>query len=127
MKNKINQLQSTDAERSVIGSLLLDNAVFDRVSDSLTPSDFFHVPHQIIYKHIEQLAQNGQPFDVVTLSDSMQVSKTIDQVGGLGYLAEIAKDTPTSQNITAYADIVKNKSIKRKLSQALFRVESVSP
>lgn len=119
MNATINQLKSSDAEQSVIGALILDNDSFDRISDVLTPQDFFHVPNQIVYKHIESLAGKGKPFDVITLSDSLGEANLLEQVGGLSYLARIAKDTPTAVNIRAYADIVRNKAIKRKLSGAL--------
>ncbi|WP_119343156.1 replicative DNA helicase [Facilibium subflavum] len=121
MDPKINQLKSSDAEQSVIGALILDNNAYDRISDILTPQDFFYIPNQLVYQHIEGLAGKGKPFDVITLSDSLNQSKLLDQVGGLAYLAKIAKDTPSSVNIKAYADIVRNKAIKRKLSNALMQ------
>ena len=115
----INQLQSLDAERSVIGSLILDNDVYDRISDILAPQDFFNTANKLIYQHIQKLSSDGKPYDVITLFDSL-VSENLGEVaGGLHYLAEIARDTPTTVNAKAYAEIVKNKAIKRKLSKAL--------
>jgi len=114
-----NQLQSMDAERSVIGALILDNDVYDRISDLLTPADFFYSPHRAVYAHIQQLADKGKPYDVITLSDSLTTAKLPDQEIGLPYLADIVKNTATAINIKSYAEIVKNKAIKRKLSQAL--------
>ena len=114
-----NQEVSIYAERSVIGSLILDNDVYDRISDILTPNDFFHSANRIIYQHIQKLASNGKVYDLITLEESLANDGLSDQVGGIGYLAEIANNTPTTVNVKAYAEIVKNKSIKRKLSKAL--------
>ena len=114
-----NQEVSIYAERSVIGSLILDNDVYDRISDILTPNDFFHSANHIIYQHIQKLASNGKVYDLITLEESLANDGLSDQVGGIGYLAEIANNTPTTVNVKAYAEIVKNKSIKRKLSKAL--------
>ena len=114
-----NQEVSIYAERSVIGSLILDNDVYDRISDILTPNDFFHSANRIIYQHIQKLASNGKVYDLITLEESLANNGLSDQVGGIGYLAEIANNTPTTVNVKAYAEIVKNKSIKRKLSKVL--------
>ena len=114
-----NQLQSMDAERSVLGALILDNDVYDRISDILAPADFFYAPHRYVYEHIQRLAVKGKPYDVVTLSDSLTSVQLPDQEIGLAYLAEIVNNTATAVNVKFYAEIVKNKAIKRKLSRAL--------
>ena len=110
---------SIDAECSVIGALILDNDVYDRISDIITPSDFYHPSNRLVYQHIQKLANNGTVYDVVTLEESLASDGLSEQVGGIGYLAEIAKNVPTARNIKYYAEIVKNKAIKRKLSKAL--------
>ncbi|WP_440994680.1 DnaB-like helicase N-terminal domain-containing protein, partial [Cysteiniphilum litorale] len=117
--NKLNNDSSLSAERSVIGSLILDNDVYDRISDILTPQDFFTPAHKIVYQHIQKMANEGRAYDLVTLFDSLESEDLGELAGGLHYLAEIAKDTPTTVNAKAYAEIVRNKAIKRKLSKAL--------
>ena len=119
MNNNLNQLQSQNAEASVIGALILLNDSYDRISDVLSAQDFFHVQHQIIYKHIQRLAGEGKPFDVITLSESLKEAQLLDEAGGLSNLATIAKNTATADNIAAYADIVRKKAIRRKLSNEL--------
>ena len=99
--------------------MILDNDVYDRISDLLSPQDFFHPANQIIYHHIQKLASKGRVYDVVTLEESLAQENLSEQVGGLGYLAEIANNTPTTANVKTYAEIVRNKAIKRKLSKAL--------
>ncbi|WP_440993531.1 replicative DNA helicase [Cysteiniphilum litorale] len=125
LNEKQEKQHSISAERSVIGSLILDNDVYDRISDILTPQDFFHPANKLIYKHIQKLASDGKAYDVVTLEESLAQESLSDQVGGIGYLAEIAKDTPTTVNVRAYADIVRNKAIKRKLSKALLEANEM--
>ncbi|WP_119344716.1 replicative DNA helicase [Facilibium subflavum] len=106
---------SLDAERSVLGGLILDNEMWSKVEDVLTAEDFYTVQHRIIFQQMQQLIQQDIPFDIITLSDALMNQKTLDQAGGLHYLAEIAKNTPTAANISAYAEIVKERSKLRML------------
>jgi replicative DNA helicase len=110
---------SFTAERSVIGSIVLENTSYDKISHVLMPHDFFSLPHQLLYSHIQRLAEEGTPFDVITLTDSLTKTKEINKVGGLSYIAELVNDTPTSANIWSYAQIVKKKAIRRSLQKAL--------
>jgi replicative DNA helicase len=123
--NKLNNDSSLSAERSVIGSLILDNDVYDRISDILTPQDFFTPAHKIVYQHIQKMANEGRAYDLVTLFDSLASEDLGELAGGLHYLAEITKDTPTTVNAKAYAEIVRNKAIKRKLSRALLEANEM--
>ena len=113
------KLHSIDAERSVIGALILDNDSYDKISDQLTGNDFYHTGNRILFKHIEKLSKDGVPYDVVTLTDSLTESKKIDKVGGLSYIGELVNNTPTAANIWAYSQIVKKRSIRRNLQKAL--------
>ena len=106
---------SKDAERSVLGGLILDNDSWEYIGDIVTVNDFFENQHQVLFSQIEQLAKDNIPFDVITLSDSLTSSRKIDQVGGLSYIAELVNDTPTADNIRAYAKIVIEKSRMRHL------------
>ncbi|MBK2124744.1 replicative DNA helicase [Fangia hongkongensis] len=124
-KVTVNQDNAILAEQSVIGSLILDNDVYDRIGEMLRAEDFFHPANQILYQHIQQLAESGQVYDVVTLETSLAKARLIDQVGGIGYLAEIANNTPTTTNVVAYAEIVRKKSITRKLSKSLLEANEL--
>jgi replicative DNA helicase len=106
---------SVDAERSVLGGLILDNDSWEKVEDQLTVGDFYQGEHRVIYKEIEKLVQENTPFDVITLSDALANSKKIDQAGGLAYIGELVANTPTAANIGAYARIVTEKSRMRTL------------
>ncbi|MCF6768372.1 replicative DNA helicase [Thiotrichales bacterium 19S11-10] len=110
-----------EAERSILGSLLIDNDCYDKISDKIEVKDFYDRRHQLIFSHIQQLSEIGSPFDVVTLGDVLEEAKLLEQAGGLSYLADITKNTPTSSNCITYTEIVKRRAIKRHLRQALMR------
>ena len=103
---------SIEAEQGVLGGLMLDNSTWDLLADTLSAQDFFRRDHRVIYQAIQSLAIVDQPFDVVTLSNSIP---EISQAGGLGYLAELAKNTPSVANISAYAEIVRERAHLRQL------------
>ncbi|MGI9212149.1 MAG: replicative DNA helicase [Methylococcaceae bacterium] len=106
---------SSHAEQSVIGGLLLDNQTWDDVADRIDEADFYSKDHRLIFRAIKQLANQQSPFDVVTLSEQLEKSGTLEQVGGIAYLGVMARDTPTAANIRAYADIVRERSVLRQL------------
>ena len=106
---------SLEAERSVLGGLILDNATWDKIVDLVNDQDFYDRRHQLIFKHIQKLAQSATPYDVVTLADSIQNDRMIDQVGGLAYIAEIVNQTPTAANIVTYSEIVQERARLRRL------------
>lgn len=103
---------SVEAEQGVIGGLMLDNSAWDLVADLLSAGDFFRRDHRLIYQSIEKLAARGSPIDVVTVFESLDEP---DEAGGLGYLAELAKNTPSVANISTYASIVRERSHLRRL------------
>ncbi len=106
---------SIEAEQSVLGGLLLDNEGWDQVADRVCEQDFYRQDHRLIFRSIVHLAEDGQPYDVVTLSDWLRQREDLDDAGGLAYLGTLAKDTPSAANIKAYAKIVREKSILRQL------------
>ncbi|TCU99192.1 primary replicative DNA helicase [Paracandidimonas soli] len=106
---------SVEAEQSVLGGLLLDNAAWDRVSDILGEEDFYRFDHRIIWQHIARLIGLSRPADVVTVNESLVSSGKADDVGGLAYLNALAHNTPSAANIRRYAEIVRERSTLRKL------------
>ncbi|MCF6777579.1 replicative DNA helicase [Thiotrichales bacterium 19X7-9] len=115
------KLYEIEAERSILGSLLIDNDCYDKISDKIEVKDFYDRRHQLIFTHIQRLLEVGTPLDAVTLGDILEDAKLLDDAGGLAYLADIARHTPTSSNCIAYTEIVKRRAIKRHLRQALVR------
>ncbi|RQC30471.1 DnaB-like helicase N-terminal domain-containing protein, partial [Pseudomonas aeruginosa] len=103
---------SVEAEQGVLGGLLLDNNAWDLVADKLEYSDFFRHDHRLLFGTIACLADKAIPFDIVTVHDALE---NPDEAGGLAYLGELAKNTPSVANIEHYAFIVRNRSQLRQL------------
>ncbi|HHF7372610.1 replicative DNA helicase [Legionella bozemanae] len=106
---------SVEAEQSIIGGLMLDNQVWDKVSNKLCEADFYRTEHRILFRAISTLVKKDQPFDVVTLLDALKSHNELDDAGGEAYLFELANNTPSVANVSAYADIVREKSVQRQL------------
>ncbi len=106
---------SIQAEQSVLGGLMLDNQTWDSVADKVSGEDFYRKDHRLIFDAIAQLADKQEPFDVITLSESLDAISELENTGGLAYLAMLAKDTPSAANIVAYANIVRDRSVLRQL------------
>jgi replicative DNA helicase len=106
---------SIQAERSLLGGLMLDNQTWDSVADRVTDGDFYRREHRVIYGAIRTLADREQPFDVVTLAETLEQSGELEDAGGLPYLGVIANDTPSAANVKAYAKIVRERSVLRQL------------
>jgi replicative DNA helicase len=95
--------------------LMLDNQTWDSVSDKVVESDFYRRDHQLIFRTIEKLADQQIPFDVITISETLEATSELEAVGGLSYLGMLAKDTPSAANIVSYANIVRDRSVLRQL------------
>lgn len=106
---------SVEAEQSVLGGLVLDNSAWERISDQLIDRDFYRHDHRLIYRAIYTLAERNEPFDVVTLSEFLEKDGSLVQAGGLAYLGELAANTPSVANISAYAKIVRERATLRQL------------
>jgi replicative DNA helicase len=106
---------SIQAEQSVLGGLMLDNGAWDQIADRISEVDFYRREHRLIFRAIEALADRTQPFDVITLSEELERKDDLNEAGGLAYLGNLAKDTPSAANIKAYADIVREHSVVRQL------------
>lgn len=116
---QITQLQvpphSVEAEQALLGGLLLDNRVYDDLADRVMEQDFYRLDHRLVFHALVALAEQGQPFDVITVSEYLDNRDELDKAGGLAYLGELAKNTPSASNIGAYADIVRERAIFREL------------
>lgn len=109
---------SIEAEQAVLGGLMLKNDAFDAIDEVLEGSDFYSKDHQLIYGAISRLAAESQPFDPITLTETLQSSSELTAVGGAEYLIELAHNTPSAANIQAYTQIVLERSIVRQLITA---------
>ncbi len=110
---------SIEAESSVLGGLLLDNGAWDRVGDLLVEGDFYRHEHKLIFTAMEQLINASKPADVITVYEKLQNLGKIEEIqGGLVYLNTLAQYVPSASNIRRYAEIVRERSILRKLVSA---------
>lgn len=111
---------SVEAEQSVIGAVLLDVSAFDAVSAHVSEQDFYRADHRLIWRAISQLRNRPEPgaVDVVTVSDALAGMGLLEEAGGLAYLGMLAKDTPSAANAVAYAEIVRDRSLRRQLISA---------
>lgn len=106
---------SVEAEQSILGGLMLENQAWDKISTKLCETDFYRTEHRILFRAMLELARKEQPFDVVTLLDALKSHDELDEAGGEAYLFELANNTPSVANVSAYADIVREKSVQRQL------------
>ncbi len=120
------QQYSLEAEQSVIGGLLIDNYKLPEVVELITANDFYVERHKIIFRVIEMLHDKGQPVDVTLVISQLSTLQTLEEAGGLAYLAELAQNTPSSANVVAYAKRVKDKRKEREcLSMASEMVDAI--
>ncbi|MBE0365146.1 replicative DNA helicase [Pseudoalteromonas ulvae UL12] len=106
---------SIEAEQSVLGGLMLDNEAWDRVAERVVAQDFYTRTHRFIFEAMEKLAEQGQPIDLITISETLEKNNQLDSIGGFSYLGEIAKNTPSAANINAYAEIVRERAVVREM------------
>lgn len=111
--------RSDGAEQAVLGGLLLDNRAWDRICDLLTEQDFFRSEHRAIWRHIGALIEANKPADLVTLEQRIEPEL-------VPYLGELFTGTPSAYNIRAYAQIVRDRSILRRLTAAATEIAEAS-
>jgi replicative DNA helicase len=109
---------SLDAEKSVLGSILIDKNALIKVADMIRPDDFYYEKNAIIYSSIMDLFQKRSPIDLLTLANNLDANSELEKVGGRSYLAELTHVVITATHIFQYATIVKQKSTLRKLLKA---------
>ncbi len=109
---------SIEAESSVLGGLLLDNTAWDRMGELLSENDFYRHEHKLIFGAISILINGSKPADVITVFEQLKNQGKAEGMGGLGYLNSLAQYVPSASNIRRYAEIVRERSILRKLVTA---------
>lgn len=108
---------SIEAEQSVLGGLMFNNAAWIEVADILIENDFYRMEHQLIFSALKALSEANQPCDVVTLLEWLEKHARLERIGGRAYLEQLHKNTPSAANIVAYAKIVRERAILRQLIQ----------
>ncbi len=112
------QPHSTEAERTVLGAILLDPDAIIKVSDLLKADDFYDPVHRLIYQAVLELHERHEVIDFVTVSSKLADAKRVQEVGGTAFLAELASSVPTSSHVYQYGQIVKTKAVHRRIIEA---------
>ena len=110
--------QTREAERAVLGGLMLETHRFDTVIQVIKENDFDGKDHQIIFQSMAELIEENKPLDPVTVSEKLDNKNSLNKIGGKDYLVELATSTPSAANLDAYAEIIRQRSITRKLMKA---------
>jgi len=108
---------SVEAEQSVLGGLLLEASALDKIADLITDEDFYRQEHRLIYRQVVRLSEQAKPVDVITVAEALEIAGELDKVGGLPYLGGLAQNVPSAANIRRYGEIVRERSIMRKLAE----------
>jgi len=109
---------SVEAEQAVLGGLLIDPQAWDQVADLVRDEDFYRPDHALIFATLAQLAESSKPLDMVTVAEQLERHSKLGDAGGMAYLGTLARDTPTAANVRAYAQIVRERSLLRRLVSA---------
>jgi len=107
--------QNLEAEQSVLGAILLDNAALNRAMEIVSAEDFYRTANQMVYRSMIALSERNQPVDQITLTDYLRGTGELEQVGGASYIAELVQMVPSAANIRYHCDIVRDKSLLRGL------------
>jgi replicative DNA helicase len=113
---------SLEAEQAVLGALLIDNQAWETIAGYLTPDDFHVSQNRILYEAIVRLLEENRPCDHLTLGEELRATGRLEEAGGADYLLALSREVPTSANVRAYAEIVRDRSILRQLQQVGTRI-----
>ena len=113
---------NADAERTVLGAVLVDNAAFNSAAEVLTRNDFYREAHRRIFEAMAALAERSQPIDLVTLKDELIKGSALEGVGGAAYLAGLLDGVPRITNVEHWSRIIKEKAVLRNLIHASTRI-----
>jgi replicative DNA helicase len=108
---------SVEAEQSVLGGLMLDSTALDKIADLITDDDFYRHEHRLIYRQVVRLSELAKPVDVITVAEALEIAGELDRVGGLPYLGSLAQNVPSAANVRRYGEIVRERSVMRKLAE----------
>lgn len=109
---------STEAEKAILGSIMLRPGAIHEISDIINPDSFYATKHAQIFKTMLELSGKGEPIDILSVSHKLEEKKHLEQIGGSSYLGELTNSVPSSTNIKYYGDVVNKKSILRKIIEA---------
>ncbi|MCL1078092.1 replicative DNA helicase [Parashewanella spongiae] len=106
---------SLEAEQSVLGGLMLDAEAWDKVAETVVRDDFYSRSHRMIFEAMGKLVESGQPLDLVTVTEQLELEDQLESAGGFAYISEITKNTPSAGNIVSYSEIVRERAVVREM------------
>src|SRR6266496_4720267 len=110
--------QNLDAEKSLLGAVLIDEETLADISEHVTPKDFYDKRHATIFGGMRRLYEKHKPVDLLTLTDELKKKDELDIIGGSAYLTELTNYVPTAAHAEAYAEMVSQKAVRRRLIKA---------
>lgn len=110
--------QNLDAEMSLLGAVLIDEETLADISEHVTPRDFYDKRHAVVFEAMMRLYEKHKPVDLLTLTDELKRKKQLEIVGGSAYLTELTNYVPTAAHAEAYAELVAQKAVRRRLIKA---------
>jgi replicative DNA helicase len=125
MKDRIPP-QSLEMEQATLGAMLIDRAAIETAGEILRPEDFYRDAHRQIFEAILSLAERDEPVDILTLQEALKLRGNLEQVGGAAYLAVLMDSTPAAARVEAYARVVEEKSILRRLLHAAGEIQGLA-
>lgn len=118
--------QALEAEQSILGSLMQNSERWDQIADTISADDFYRKDHRMIFEAVSGLCEDDQPADVVTVSQWLESRNGLETIGGIAYLGSLVNNTPSATNINAYASIVRERAIIRRLIGAATEIQEMS-
>jgi replicative DNA helicase len=118
--------QNLDAEKSLLGALLISEASLPDVTEIVAPQDFYEKPHETIFSSMLSLYERHKPVDLLTLTNDLRVKKQLSAIGGASYLSDLMEYVPTAAHAAAYADIIKKCAVRRRLINAGAQITELS-
>lgn len=110
--------QNIDAEMSLLGAILIDEETLADISEHVTSKDFYEKRHALIYDAVMRLYEKHRPVDLLTLTDELKRKKELEVIGGSAYLTDLTNYVPTAAHAAAYAELVAQKAVRRRLIKA---------
>ena len=118
--------QDIEAEKSVLGALMIDKNAISKVADILAIDDLYKTNHQLIYEVILELFSKNQPIDILTVSSRLKEKGQLEEIGGISYLSELVNAVPSSSHITHYAKIINKKKVLRELLNSAYEIAELA-
>ncbi len=118
--------QNLDAEKSLLGAVLIDEEVLPDVTELVKPKDFYEKSHEMVFDAMVRLYERHKPVDMLTLTDELRRKDQLEIIGGAAYLSELTNYVPTAAHAEAYADLVAQKAVRRRLIHASSEITELS-